>query len=158
MRRSIISSCLFGILVGGCASRRPAQAPDLSVSSPAQLAPSISIRSNDVLFVPRITLLDRPSNMSDGLDIAPMALRRYPPRYPQAMLASGVSATADVAFVVTLNGDVNEVFVVSPQPSRLVDEIVTTVSRWKYEPGKIGGRAVNTKVSVRIVFEALPLK
>lgn len=87
-----------------------------------------------------------------NLDQVPSAKFQGPPNYPFEMRRAGVSGEVTVAFIVTSNGDVVEAYAVKSTQREFEAPAVQAVSKWKFRPGRKGGRAVNTKMSVPIVF------
>jgi protein TonB len=57
-----------------------------------------------------------------------------------------------VDFIVDANGDVQNAFAVKMSQREFESAAVQAVSKWKFKPGKKGGRAVNTHMQVPIVF------
>jgi protein TonB len=72
---------------------------------------------------------------------APAPIAQPRPGYPAAAKAEGVQGTVVVQFLVTAQGTVGEVRVVSGD-SRLSGAVVEAVKRWRFQPGTFQGRPV----------------
>lgn len=93
-------------------------------------------------------------NLAD-LDRIPEAVFQPPPVFPPHLKKEVANARVDVEFVVTANGKVVEVSVVYASMSGFEDAAVAGVSRWQFRPGMKGGRKVNTRMRVPIMFRVL---
>jgi protein TonB len=87
-----------------------------------------------------------------SLDQVPVATSQVSPRYPHEMSREGISGQVTVAFIVTSTGDVVDAYAVNSTRREFEQSAVETVMRWKFRPGKKGGRAVNTKMQIPINF------
>lgn len=87
-----------------------------------------------------------------SLDSQPVPLRRTPPKYPEELRTLSVPGKAVVAFIVDQNGDVLGASVVSATNPEFGKAAVEAVSEWKFRAGIKGGRHVNTRMEVPIVF------
>jgi protein TonB len=86
------------------------------------------------------------------LDQIPVPTSRVAPQYPLAMRRSGIQGEVLVDFIVTTSGDVANAFAFRSSKHDFEAAAVTAVSRWKFRPGRKGGRAVNTHMQVPILF------
>ena len=68
------------------------------------------------------------------------------------MRRAGITGEVVVEFIVDANGDVRNAFAVRSTQRDFEQAAVQAVSKWKFRPGKKGGRAVNTRMQVPIVF------
>lgn len=87
------------------------------------------------------------------LDRAPVAVVQPPPVVPSSLRSEGGSATVHVEFVVNVDGRAMQAFAVESTDRRFDDAAVFGVSKWKFRPGMKGGRKVNTRMIVPIVFK-----
>jgi protein TonB len=71
----------------------------------------------------------------------PTPISQPRPAYPSAAKAEGVEGTVVVQFLVTAQGTIGEVRVVSGD-SRLSSAVVEAVKRWRFQPGTFQGRPV----------------
>lgn len=87
-----------------------------------------------------------------NLDQQPTARFQAKPVYPFEMRRAGINGEVLVAFIVDSNGDVREAYAVRSTQREFEAAAIQAVSKWKFRPGKKGGRNVNTKMNVPIVF------
>jgi len=86
------------------------------------------------------------------LDQIPQARVRVQPQYPFEMRRAGITGDVLVEFIVDSNGDVRNPFVVKSSQREFESAAIQAVSKWKFRPGKKGGRAVNTRMQQPISF------
>jgi protein TonB len=81
----------------------------------------------------------------------PKLLHAEQPKYPRAAKTAGVQGVVVVEAVVTAQGTVDEIKVISGHPL-LIEAAKDAVSRWKYEPTVLNGEAVPVILTARINF------
>jgi TonB family protein len=86
------------------------------------------------------------------LDQIPVARMRVPPIYPADLKKTGAQATVVVGLVLDVKGTVGELKVVSSTDQRFDQVTMDAVRQWTFSPGLKGGRPVNVRMSVPIVF------
>lgn len=86
------------------------------------------------------------------LDQIPVATSQMPPNYPYEMRRAGITGQVDVGFIVDTEGVVHDAYVISSTHREFEAPAIQAVSRWRFRPGRRGGRPVNTRMSVPIVF------
>ncbi len=86
------------------------------------------------------------------LDGSPRTRVQGAPVYPHEAKTLGLSGQVTVEFMVEENGTVSDAHAVQSTNRVFDDAAVRAVSRWKFEPGKRGGKAVRFKMAVPIVF------
>jgi protein TonB len=86
------------------------------------------------------------------LDQIPEPKYRVEPQYPFEMRRAGVTGEVVVDFIVDTNGNVMNAFAFRSSQREFEANAVQAVSRWKFKPGRKGGRNVNTHMQVPIVF------
>lgn len=86
------------------------------------------------------------------LDRAPVPRSRVAPEYPYALRRSEIQGEVLVEFIVDPAGNVIAAYAVSSTNAGFEAAAVAAVRRWKFQPGMKGGRAVNAKLRVPIVF------
>lgn len=86
------------------------------------------------------------------LDQIPVARVQQNPIYPYEMRRAGITGEVNIGFIVDSNGDVRDAYVINSTHREFEAPAVQAVSKWKFRPGRRGGRAVNTRMSVPIVF------
>ena len=90
-------------------------------------------------------------NIND-LDQKPIARVQPGPTYPYEMSRAGISGQVVVEFIINANGDVVETQVKSSSHREFEVPAMQAVQKWKFKPGKKGGKAVSTRVSQLIEF------
>jgi protein TonB len=86
------------------------------------------------------------------LDQIPIARVQVQPQYPFEMRRAGITGEVLVEFIVDANGDVRNAFAVRSTQREFETAAVQAVSKWKFKPGRKGGRAVNTRMQQPISF------
>lgn len=87
-----------------------------------------------------------------SLDQRPVARVQGPPQYPFEMRRAGVTGEVVVDFIVDANGDVQNAYAIRSSQREFEQPAVQAVSKWKFKPGRKGGRNVPTRMQVPIVF------
>ena len=93
-------------------------------------------------------------NLED-LDRAPQPVLQPAPAYPHAMKREGIQATVLIEFVVDTDGRVLAPAVVETSHHSFDDAALVGVGRWKFRPGVRGGKKVNVRMRVPIVFKTV---
>ena len=88
----------------------------------------------------------------NNLDQKPVARVQPGPTYPYEMSRAGISGNVVVEFIINANGDVIETQVKSSSHREFEVPAMQAVQKWKFKPGRKGGRAVSTRVSQLIEF------
>jgi protein TonB len=86
------------------------------------------------------------------LDQRPIPLYQARPLYPDSMKRAGITGEAVVDFIVDLNGKVRNAVVVSSTQREFEEPACSAVGKWKFKPGRKGGRPVFVHMQVPIVF------
>ncbi|MDZ7640845.1 MAG: energy transducer TonB [Desulfurivibrio sp.] len=96
-----------------------------------------------------------PGRVSAGdLDQPLRAVSRVPPRYPMSAKRKRVEGWVKVSFTVDKDGEVRKVRVLAEEPEGVFGKAVRdSVSRWRFEPGTVGGVPVKTVAETTIRFE-----
>jgi protein TonB len=87
-----------------------------------------------------------------NLDQVPVAKFQAKPVYPFEMRRAGITGEVTVGFVVDSNGDVQQAYVINSTQREFEAAAVQAVSKWKFRPGRKGGKAVNTRMLQPISF------
>lgn len=103
---------------------------------------------------------NRPTGLGKGIEVfdiskldqIPQTRATVPPQYPFEMRRAGITGEVLVEFIVDTNGDVRNAFAVRSSQREFETAAVQAVSKWKFRPGKKGGRAVNTRMQQPISF------
>ena len=86
------------------------------------------------------------------LDQIPVARYQPQPQYPYEMKRAGVGGQVTIGFICDTDGNVSEPYVMNSTHREFDFPAVQAVSKWKFKPGRRGGRVVNTRMSVPIQF------
>ncbi len=86
------------------------------------------------------------------LDQIPAAKFQARPQYPFEMRRAGIAGEVVVDFIVDTNGDVQNAYALRSSQREFEAAAVQAVSKWKFKPGRKGGRDVPTHMQVPIVF------
>ena len=74
------------------------------------------------------------------------------PTYPFEMRRAGINGEVIVLFVVDTNGDVRDASVVRSTQREFEAAALQAVLKWKWKPGRKGGKAVAVRMQIPIVF------
>lgn len=88
----------------------------------------------------------------NNLDQRPVARVQNPPQYPYEMSRAGISGEVAVEFIISSNGDVVDTRVMRSSHREFEVPAMMAVQKWKFKPGRKGGRAVSTRASQLIEF------
>jgi protein TonB len=88
----------------------------------------------------------------NNLDQKPIARLQQQPQYPYEMSRAGISGEVAVEFIISSNGDVIDTRVIRSSHREFEVPAVQAVQKWKFKPGRKGGRAVATRASQLIEF------
>ena len=85
------------------------------------------------------------------------ALRRIrfvPPQYPVRALEQGIRGWVDLEYTVAADGTTRDARIRAAEPAQVFDRAaLNAVQRWRYEPHKVDGQAVDQRVAARVRFE-----
>jgi protein TonB len=90
-------------------------------------------------------------NVND-LDQKPILRVPVQPAYPYEMSRAGITGDVTVEFIINTNGDVTQAQVMRSSHREFEVPAVQAVLKWKFKPGRKGGRAVNVRASQLIEF------
>jgi len=82
----------------------------------------------------------------------PRVISQVRPTYPYEMRASRMKGEVLVDFLVDIEGRVRNPFVVRSLNPSFDDPAIEAVRQWRFEPGRVGNRPVNTHMQVPVVF------
>lgn len=87
------------------------------------------------------------------VDQAPVATLKTQPVYPYRARRLNLDGEVDVKFLVDTAGRVSRISILRAAPKGLFgDSVVRALSSWRFKPGKVKGRPVNTWVTTTIAF------
>lgn len=143
----------------------PKVLPKLSqqVPNPRQLnleTPDLSFEINPKLNTGMaIAPSPRPEQVKDffnqgEVDQLPMTVFQMKPLYPFRAKRLGIEGNVRVKFLVDATGRVSHVNILESNPPGIFDEsVLKALPSWRFTPGELGGKAVNTWMSTVIQFE-----
>lgn len=142
----------------------PEVLPRLSqqVPKPKQLKlemPDLSFEINPKLDMGMAVAPPEPEPIMDffdqgEVDQLPMTVFRMKPLYPFRAKRLGIEGSVSVKFLVDAAGRVSRVTILESNPPGIFDEsVLKALPSWKFTPGELGGKAVNTWVSTVIQFD-----
>lgn len=142
----------------------PEVLPRLSqqVPKPRQLKlemPDLSFEINPKLDMGMAVAPPEPEPIMDffdqgEVDQLPMTVFRMKPLYPFRAKRLGIEGNVKVKFLVDAAGRVSRVTILESNPPGIFDEsVLKALPSWKFTPGELGGKAVNTWVSTVIQFD-----
>jgi protein TonB len=88
----------------------------------------------------------------NNLDQKPQARVQPGPQYPYEMSRAGITGEVVVEFIINTSGDVIQTQVIRSSHREFELPAVQAVAKWKFKPGRKGGRAVNVRASQLIEF------
>lgn len=86
------------------------------------------------------------------LDQIPVPRFQARPQYPFEMRRAGIAGEVVVDFIVDTSGDVQNAYAIRSSQREFEASAIQAVSKWKFKPGRKGGRDVPTHMQVPIVF------
>lgn len=90
---------------------------------------------------------------NDPTLVAPVPLEREAPAYPDAVRATGIEGTVEVALTVLRDGRVGWVRVLSAAPPGYFEQAATEgVRRWRFNPARLDGVPVECRMLTRVRF------
>jgi protein TonB len=128
--------------------------PD-SFVQPLEPPPLDNVRPDVVVIIPPGRVGPRPITEIFNpatLDQQPIATYQAKPVYPFERRHEGLTGGVVVGFVVDAAGSVQNAYVVSSTDNAFEASALQAVARWKFKPGRKGGRAVSTRMQVPILF------
>ena len=85
--------------------------------------------------------------------VIPVVRLSVKPNYPFEMSRSSTEGYATVEFIVTSSGDVLDAHAIDSSHREFEQPAIDAIMKWKFRPGRKGGRAVNTnRVRQQITF------
>jgi protein TonB len=88
------------------------------------------------------------------LDQAPQPVVRVPPVYPYGARERGIEGVVQVKLLVNADGSVGQVQIMDARPKGVFEEaVMNSVPQWRFNPGKIEGKAVTAWVVTAVRFD-----
>lgn len=104
----------------------------------------------DDRYVQRLAAKPLPATRSGHIPPRPLKVQR--PVYPTALRLTATQGEVTVEFVVDTTGRVRDAQVVSTTHPGFAEFAAASVSAWRFVPGQVDGRPVNTRMRVPIFF------
>lgn len=124
-------------------------APAFKFDAPADVAMGVAVNAPET---PPRTALNDFYGMQD-VDQAPVATVKTQPVYPYRARRLNLDGEVDVKFLVDTGGRVSRIRILRAAPKGLFDDsVMRALSSWRFTPGKVEGRPVNTWVTTTIAF------
>ncbi len=98
---------------------------------------------------------NRVANLKTG---APQPLFGAMPAYPESLRSSGLKGSVVVTMTIDAAGKVVDPVVTRASEPPFGDEALAAVRDWRFVPRVMNGRAVDTRVSIPIEFDAPPAR
>lgn len=86
--------------------------------------------------------------------VAPVAMQKVDPAYPNELRRSGIEGTITLYAVIHSDGSVGEVRVLRGLDERLDENARVALAKWRFRPGTKNGSAVDLEAVVQIPFQA----
>lgn len=132
---------------------------DFTTAIPPPPPPSLGAPSNTVTIPAGPPATGRvSSNLGQVFNLADLdqqpAVRgvRQAPVYPFEMKRNGINGEVVLQFIVDMNGTVRDVEVIRSTHREFEKPAMDAVYKWRFRPGRKGGKAVNTRMQVPINF------
>ena len=88
------------------------------------------------------------------VDQSPKILQRVKPVYPYLAKELQKEGYVELSFVVSASGKVEDVKVLTESPATIFrTSAINAIEKWKFEPGKLKGKKVNTKMILKVLFQ-----
>jgi protein TonB len=83
----------------------------------------------------------------------PQPRKQTPPKFPMDATRRGLSGYAVAVFVVDEYGNVIDVDIPKSSDAIFEQPTITAIRTWKFSPGEKDGKAVKTRIKIRIPYE-----
>lgn len=101
-----------------------------------------------------VPVVEEPRIYHPGGDVRPpVVIQRVEPVYPPIMLRIRAPATVVVRCVIDRDGKVRDPQVVTAALSPFTQAVVDAVRQWRFRPGTLHGRPVETWLDLKVTFE-----
>jgi periplasmic protein TonB len=110
----------------------------------------ISSGSNSTALVPKLEPVKR-VRVSQGITRG-MVISKIEPTYPKIALAARITGVVLLKAVISKEGDIKELQVVSGHPL-LVPAAIEAVKRWRYRPYLLNGEPVEVETNITVTFQ-----
>lgn len=125
--------------------------PELSFDINPKLQMGMKVAAPAAVIKP--VALQTEFEMGD-VDTMPMPNMRLKPVYPHRAKRMNITGSVNIRFLVDTTGTVQSLEILKAVPEGVFDDSVRrAVTRWKFQPGRKDGKAVNTWMVTTIKFE-----
>ena len=83
---------------------------------------------------------------------APVLISRADPRYPPALMKTGMPGIVVLRCVIDKNGNLRDPQVLTATMPPFEAEVLRVIGQWKYKPATFGGRAVDSYLNLTVHF------
>jgi protein TonB len=88
------------------------------------------------------------------VDQAPRLVRRVNPVYPYRARKRGIEGKVKIKFLIDANGQITHLSILKADPEGVFDKsVLTAVRRWRFKPGLVDGKPVDTWVVLPLTFK-----
>jgi periplasmic protein TonB len=123
-------------------------------ATPAVAAAPIGAAATSTARISASTFSGRTLEDSSGASAEPHLIHRVPPEYPADAARRGTEGLVELSLSVYKDGTVGDVTVDHSEPADVFNgAAISAVRRWKYEPKKVNGSPVDSRVQVRLQFK-----
>lgn len=141
--------------MGSSQSSPAPKSPAMSVSSP-QFEAAVSELNFGTAGMAFSTPVAAPQSEFDisQVDAMPQVISRRDPVYPYSARQKNLSGIVILKFLVTPEGNVEQVSVVQSNPPGVFDDAaIQAISAWRFKPGTLDGEAVSTWMTIPLRFK-----
>jgi protein TonB len=126
---------------------------DFDVSPDMRLGVPVAAPRAPVAAAPQPTPLKAFYGLKE-VDQTPVATMKTKPPYPYRARRLRLNGKVDVRFLVDAKGRVERISILRADPPDVFDRsVLQTLSTWRFSPGTVSGRPVNTWITTTIVFK-----
>jgi TonB family protein len=122
--------------------------------SPKRIALALCCVTAASLFAQQTPGSDEPIRIGPGVT-PPRLLRKVEPEFTPEALAAQVQGIVVLEIVISAEGRVTDISVLSPLGYGLDEQAQAAVSKWKFAPGEKDGKPVRILATVQVTFRLL---
>ena len=131
------------------------QLPDISTALPSLPIASVDFDSEPLPeIVPAPVMPMKAVYSMEEIDGPLIPVSQVPPVYPLRARRKGIEGRVKVKFLVTENGAVEQITLLSAEPKNMFEKnVLKAVSTWRFKPGTVDGKIVKTWVLKTLEFK-----
>jgi len=112
-----------------------------------------SIGDPDARPVPNVPVAQPEERIYESHEVQAAALiSRVEPRYPPALMKTGMAGIVVVRCVIDRNGNLRDPEVLTATAPPFAAEVLRVIDRWKYRPATLGGKPVEMYLNLTVHF------